>query len=143
VWTAPSCTPTGVTPTVTIVATNAFGLSASRPASFAALPVCSAPSEQVWKLNEAWYTVSPSVACGGCANNNPAVGSCTAGQSVYTSVGIRNCYYFPNNTFPGEWYTAGEFWSPECNTSIGPVYCHAAVRAPCGGDRGESNRDCQ
>lgn len=99
-------------------------------------------SEQVWQLNEAWYSVAPNTACGGCANNSAVVGSCTVGQQVYTSVGIRNCSYFSNSTYPGSWYTAGHVWSPECNTSIGAVYCHAPVRAPCGGDRGESQRTC-
>jgi N-acetylneuraminic acid mutarotase len=40
VWTAPSCTQTGITPTVTAVVTNAYGLSASKSFSVAGLPPC-------------------------------------------------------------------------------------------------------
>ncbi|GAB5388020.1 MAG: hypothetical protein Alpg2KO_09880 [Alphaproteobacteria bacterium] len=123
-----------------VTATNSEG---SASATSGGLSVTAAPGpEQVWQLNEAWYSVPPATACGGCANNDPTPGSCSVGDKVYTSVGIRNCYYFANNTWPGNWYTAGHFWAPECNTSIGPVYCHATVRDPCGGDRGESDQEC-
>jgi N-acetylneuraminic acid mutarotase len=40
VWTAPSCTQTGVTPTVTATVTNAHGLSASQAFSLSGLTVC-------------------------------------------------------------------------------------------------------
>jgi len=40
VWTAPSCTGTGVTPTVTATVTNAYGLSASKPFALSGLPTC-------------------------------------------------------------------------------------------------------
>ena len=40
VWTAPSCTEAGVTPTVTATVTNAHGLSASMPFSLSGLPAC-------------------------------------------------------------------------------------------------------
>jgi hypothetical protein len=98
--------------------------------------------EQAWQLNEAWYSVDPDTACGGCANNDPTIGSCALGAPVYTSVGIRNCYDFDNSSFPGSWYTAGEIWAPECDTTRGPVYCHAIDRQPCGGDRDESLHAC-
>lgn len=42
VWTAPACAPPGVTPTVTAVATNAYGLSASKPFTLTGLPACPA-----------------------------------------------------------------------------------------------------
>ncbi|HYI01956.1 kelch repeat-containing protein [Hyalangium sp.] len=42
VWTAPACTLTGVTPSVTAVVTNAYGLSASKPFSLSGLPACAA-----------------------------------------------------------------------------------------------------
>lgn len=40
VWTAPSCAPPGVTPSVTAVVTNAFGLSVSKPFPLSGLPAC-------------------------------------------------------------------------------------------------------
>ncbi|MDC0708105.1 kelch repeat-containing protein [Stigmatella sp. ncwal1] len=40
VWTAPSCTETGDTPTVTATVTNAYGLSASKAFSLSGLPTC-------------------------------------------------------------------------------------------------------
>ena len=40
VWTAPSCTQAGVSPTVTATVTNAYGLSASKPFSLSGLPAC-------------------------------------------------------------------------------------------------------
>ncbi len=40
VWTAPSCVLTGVTPTITAVVTNAYGLSASKAFSVSGLPAC-------------------------------------------------------------------------------------------------------
>jgi hypothetical protein len=40
VWTAPSCTVAGVTPTVTATVTNAYGLSASLPFPLSGLPTC-------------------------------------------------------------------------------------------------------
>jgi hypothetical protein len=40
VWTAPSCAQTGVTPSVTAVVTNAYGLSASKVFSLSGLPAC-------------------------------------------------------------------------------------------------------
>jgi len=40
VWTAPSCTQTGVTPTITATVTNAHGLSASIPFVPSGLPAC-------------------------------------------------------------------------------------------------------
>jgi hypothetical protein len=40
VWTAPSCSMAGVTPTVTATVTNAYGLSASKPFSLSGLPAC-------------------------------------------------------------------------------------------------------
>jgi 2-methylcitrate dehydratase PrpD len=42
VWTAPSCTEAGVTPTITATVTNAHGLSASKAFSLSALPTCEA-----------------------------------------------------------------------------------------------------
>jgi hypothetical protein len=42
VWTAPSCTQTGVTPTVTATVTNAHGLSATQAFSISGLPACAA-----------------------------------------------------------------------------------------------------
>ncbi|MFL5355917.1 Ig-like domain-containing protein [Archangium sp.] len=40
VWTAPSCTPSGVSPTITATVTNAHGLSASMPFSLSGPPTC-------------------------------------------------------------------------------------------------------
>ena len=40
VWTAPSCTQTGITPTITATVTNSFGLSASKSFSVSGLPTC-------------------------------------------------------------------------------------------------------
>jgi N-acetylneuraminic acid mutarotase len=40
VWTAPSCVQSGVTPSVTAVVTNAYGLSASKAFSLSGLPAC-------------------------------------------------------------------------------------------------------
>ncbi|MBN1210167.1 MAG: kelch-like protein, partial [Myxococcaceae bacterium] len=42
VWTAPSCTPPGVTPTISAAVTNAFGLAVSKPFSLSGLPACAA-----------------------------------------------------------------------------------------------------
>jgi hypothetical protein len=42
VWTAPSCTQTGVTATITATVTNAFGLSSSQAFSVSGLPACAA-----------------------------------------------------------------------------------------------------
>jgi hypothetical protein len=42
-WTAPSCAPPDVTPTITSTVTNAHGLSASRPFSLSGLPTCASP----------------------------------------------------------------------------------------------------
>jgi N-acetylneuraminic acid mutarotase len=39
-WTAPSCAPTGVTPTVTASVTNAYGVSASKSFAISGLPAC-------------------------------------------------------------------------------------------------------
>jgi N-acetylneuraminic acid mutarotase len=42
VWTAPSCTQTGVTPTITATVTNAYGLSATTSFTISGLPACAA-----------------------------------------------------------------------------------------------------
>jgi hypothetical protein len=42
VWTAPACTLSGVTPTVTATVTNAHGLSVSKPFTLSGLPACPA-----------------------------------------------------------------------------------------------------
>jgi hypothetical protein len=39
-WTAPPCTPAGVTPTVTATVTNAYSLSASRDFTVSGLTEC-------------------------------------------------------------------------------------------------------
>jgi N-acetylneuraminic acid mutarotase len=41
-WTAPACTQTGVTPSITATVTNAYGLSASKAFSVSGLPTCAA-----------------------------------------------------------------------------------------------------
>jgi hypothetical protein len=104
------------------------------------------PGVAPWVLNEAWYTVSPDRACGGCANNNPAVGSCTPGNQVFGSVGIRNYVFWASSSFIGSFYSY--LWTDEASyqqgvpATGGAIMCHAAVRLPCGGDRGESLRAC-
>jgi N-acetylneuraminic acid mutarotase len=42
VWTAPSCVQTGVTPSITAVVTNAYGLSATESFAVSGLPACAA-----------------------------------------------------------------------------------------------------
>lgn len=92
-----------------------------------------APSA-VWLLNEAWYDVSPAEACGGCASLSPT--TCNIGDVVTVSVGIHNCQDHPNIDFPGQWYIANHWCSGDMK-----IYCHGPY-APCGGDRGDSQRAC-
>jgi len=53
VWTAPSCTQTGVTPTVTAVVTNVFGLSASKSFSLSVLSACTVGWSSAGSMNTA------------------------------------------------------------------------------------------
>jgi N-acetylneuraminic acid mutarotase len=54
-WTAPSCTQTGVTPTVTATITNAFGLPASQAFSVSGLPTCAAAWSSAGSMAVARY----------------------------------------------------------------------------------------
>jgi N-acetylneuraminic acid mutarotase len=90
VWTAPVCAGAGVSPSVTVVVTNAYGLSASMPFSISGLPAC--------------------------ASGWSSAGFMTVARADHTSTLLPSGKVLVATGYNGGYLTSAELYDPATNT---------------------------